>query len=70
MIKKMPDKNLIPVVHHKGKTRKGRGFSIYELKAAGLSISDAKKLGIKIDKRRKSIRNENVLALKEIIKER
>ncbi|MCC6013359.1 MAG: 60S ribosomal protein L13 [Candidatus Verstraetearchaeota archaeon] len=48
------------------KKREGRGFSLLELKAAGISEKEAKKLGIRIDKRRRSCHQENVELLKNI----
>lgn len=50
----------------KGKKRVGRGFSLFELKEAGINIKEAKKLGIYVDKRRKSLHEENVKKLKEL----
>lgn len=47
------------------KIRVGRGFSLGELKAAGLSEYEARKIGIYVDKNRKSVHDENVKALKE-----
>jgi len=62
-----------PIVYKPAKRgrekRVGRGFSIGELKAAGLSLSDAKRLGIYVDKRRKSVHEWNVELLKKMIKE-
>jgi large subunit ribosomal protein L13e len=57
-----------PIVNHKGVIREGRGFSLSELKEANLTIDLAKKLHIAVDKRRGSLRKENVEALKEIVK--
>jgi len=50
-----------------GKQREGRGFSIGELKEAGLSVAEAVKLGVYIDKRRRSTHEYNVKALKEYL---
>ena len=63
---------IAPIVRRKLKdgriiTRKGRGFSLNELKEAGVTIDVAKKLGIPVDKRRRSRREENVKALKEFV---
>jgi len=55
------------VIPRKGKPRLGRGFSLLELKEAGLSLQKAKKLDIPIDKRRKSVYKENIEALKKLI---
>lgn len=48
-------------------TRQGRGFSLGELRMAGLSPSEAKRLGIYVDKRRKSVHEWNVKALREYL---
>ena len=48
--------------------RVGRGFSVEEIKEAGLDVNKAKKLGIPIDKRRRSKHEWNVKILKEFIK--
>ncbi len=53
----------------KRQKRIGRGFSIGELKAAGITLDMARRLGIYVDKRRKSIHEENVEALKKILEE-
>ena len=50
-------------------TRKGRGFSLRELKEAGLDPKKARKLGIRVDKRRKSVHSWNVEALKKYIQQ-
>ncbi len=48
--------------------REGRGFSIGELKEAGLTLERAKRLGLRIDKRRRSVHSWNVKVLKELVK--
>lgn len=47
--------------------RAGRGFSLNELREAGMAIDAAKRLGLPIDKRRRSTRRENVEALRELV---
>ena len=59
---------MFPIVISKGKKRKGRGFSLEELKLVGISLNEAKKLKIYIDKRRKSVYEENVEFLKKLKK--
>lgn len=57
----------IPIVKSpswKHGTRRGKGFSIGEIKAAEIDIGMAVKLGIPIDKRRKTVYAENVETLK------
>ncbi|MCS7103740.1 MAG: ribosomal protein L13e [Candidatus Korarchaeum sp.] len=41
----------------------GRGFSLRELERAEISVSEAKKLGIYIDRKRKTVHGWNVEAL-------
>ncbi|OYT39985.1 MAG: 50S ribosomal protein L13e [Desulfurococcales archaeon ex4484_58] len=47
--------------------REGRGFSRGELEAVGLDFKKALKLGLRIDKRRKSVHEWNIKALKEYL---
>ena len=49
--------------------RRGRGFSREETHQAGLTIEDARKMGLIVDLRRKSTYHENVEALKQYIKD-
>jgi len=49
-------------------TRKGRGFSLGELREAGLTPEKARKLGIYVDKRRKTVHPWNVEALRDYLK--
>lgn len=53
-----------------GKARKGKGFSLEELKKVGLDFRKALKLGIPVDKRRSSAYDHNVKALKEYLREK
>lgn len=45
--------------------RRGRGFSREETSQAGLTIEDARKMGLIVDVRRKSVYPENIEALKQ-----
>ncbi|MEM0380979.1 MAG: 50S ribosomal protein L13e [Desulfurococcaceae archaeon] len=50
--------------------RNGRGFSIGELQAIGLNYETAKRLGLKIDKRRRSVHEWNIKILKEYLEKK
>jgi len=49
--------------------REGRGFSLGELREAGITLDLAKKLKIRVDKRRRSVHQWNVELLKKALKE-
>ena len=54
-----------PVIAKKGgKQRVGKGFSPEELEKAGLNPAEAKRLEIPVDKRRETVHDVNVEALK------
>jgi len=47
--------------------RVGKGFSKGELEAVGLDFTRARKLGLKIDKRRRSVHEWNIQRLREYL---
>jgi large subunit ribosomal protein L13e len=51
-----------------GKQRFGKGFSREELKKAGLTLKEARRLGLPVDVRRKTAHKENVEAAKALLK--
>ena len=53
-----------------GKQVEGKGFSPGELKKAGTSLTEAVKLRVPVDPRRRTVHDENVEALKPVLKER
>jgi ribosomal protein L13E len=60
-----------PKIHRTdGKERNGRGFSLEELKKAGLNKAEAKKLEIPVDKRRKTAHEQNVQKIKSYAKKK
>ena len=57
-------------VFGKGGKRQGKGFSLAELKEAGIvDVRALKRLGIAVDRRRKSSLSENVKVLEYLRKE-
>ena len=53
-----------------GKQRNGRGFSPEELKKAGLNPTEASRLGLPADLRRKTAHDENVEAIKAYVEKK
>jgi large subunit ribosomal protein L13e len=58
------------VSQKRGRRSLGRGYSPGELKKAGLSLSEAVKLHVAVDPRRKTAHEENVEAVKAFLEER
>jgi len=61
-----PLKSEAPIVLRRLKVRKGRGFSVGEIKEAGLNVRKARLLEISVDTRRDTVHEENVKMVKEI----
>ncbi|UCF09095.1 MAG: ribosomal protein L13e [Thermoplasmata archaeon] len=57
-----------PKVNCSRKPRPGRGFSLLELKKAKIDARTAKRLNIRVDRRRKTAYDENVNILKDNLK--
>lgn len=55
-----------PKVKQKDRIRIGRGFSLNELKEAGMNLDIARRLKIPINHRRRSCWSENVKMLKDL----
>ncbi|MBY8997457.1 MAG: ribosomal protein L13e [Candidatus Thorarchaeota archaeon] len=52
-----------------GRPKKGRGFSSDEAAQAGLTIDEARQMGLILDIRRRTAHPENVVALKQYMKD-
>jgi len=55
-------------IEHRGKKRKGRGYTAAEIIEAGLTIEDVQKNNIRMDPRRKTKYADNVKELKALKK--
>ncbi|MBS7287600.1 MAG: ribosomal protein L13e, partial [Candidatus Freyarchaeota archaeon] len=62
-------KPIVRIPKEASKVREGRGFSLGELKEANITLQDAKKIGLRVDVRRRSVHKENVESLKSFMKE-
>jgi len=58
------------VSEKRGRRSLGKGYSPGELKKAGLSMSEAVKLHVAVDPRRKTAHDENAEALKTFLQEK
>jgi ribosomal protein L13E len=57
--------HITPIItKQNGKKSLGKGFSPTELSKAGLTKQDARKIGLRIDVKRKSAHDENIATLK------
>lgn len=54
-----------PLVKTKRRMRKAKGFSLGELKEAGLTELQARRLKIPVDPRRKTVHPQNVASLRD-----
>lgn len=52
------------IIKQNGKLKTGKGFSLNEIKQAGISKQKARQLGLPVDKRRKSTHEDNVKSIK------
>lgn len=66
---KLPELPPARVNRQGGGWRRGKGFSVVELKKAGLAAVDAKRLGIRVDSRRRSVHQFNTDILIEVMKD-
>lgn len=66
-----PDARIEPIVESSRtfQPRTGRGFSIDEMNQVGVTINDARKMGLIVDLRRKTSHEDNIEALKLYMKE-
>lgn len=60
-------KPIVRIPGSSNRVREGRGFSLGELKEANLTLHDAKRIGLRVDLRRRSVHKENVEAIKAML---
>lgn len=58
-----------PIIESRTRIREGKGFSKTELVTVGLTLGRAKNMGIPADPKRGSSHEENIDALKELLKD-
>jgi len=58
-----------PLVVRENKKREGRGYSVAEIRAAGVGLTRVKKLRIPVDLRRRTSHASNVTRLKKLVAE-
>ena len=52
------------IIKPNGKEAVGKGFSLNELKEAGVNVQQARQIGLPVDQKRKSTHEENVKSIK------
>ncbi len=65
----MSPRMVTPIIKRGDRMREGRGFSRGELREVGLSPSEAMRLGIPVDRRRRTVHGENVERLRAYLEE-
>ena len=60
---------IAPIIHRGLNTKTGKGFSLLELKEAGLNAGEAKHISIPFDTRRNTIYPENVQTIKKWVEQ-
>ncbi len=51
-------------------SRSGKGFSLYEVEKAGLTVHQVRRLGVHVDPRRRTLHESNVQTLQKLAEER
>ncbi|MFQ6053268.1 MAG: ribosomal protein L13e [Candidatus Bathyarchaeia archaeon] len=58
-----------PTVRRRGKVSTGRGFSLAELREAGLNVGEARHIGVPVDLKRSTSYPENIERLRAWVEE-